>query len=187
MKQERRIKYTQAALKQALLDILQDRPIERVSVKEICERADINRSTFYVHYASPTALLDSIKNELYDDMKAAKIGFEDMTKFLTGVFEVMYRHRQLLMLLSRTNAHMDIIFRIIDLWKDDFMQAMERNGIPRDRAEIAYFYVSFGTCSVVSIWVMGGFKKSSAQIAAEIKGLIDNGLNMYWKGENDDE
>ena len=69
MATDRRIKYTKMVLRQALLEILQEKPIDRVTVKEICDRADINRSTFYVHYGSPQELFDGIQQEMYEEMK----------------------------------------------------------------------------------------------------------------------
>ena len=41
-----RIRYTQGVLKQALLSFLQEKPINKITVKEVCERAELNRATF---------------------------------------------------------------------------------------------------------------------------------------------
>ena len=46
-----RIRYTQGVLKQALLSFLQEKPINKITVKEVCERAELNRATFYAHYS----------------------------------------------------------------------------------------------------------------------------------------
>ena len=78
MKTDRRIKYTKMVLKEALIEILQERPVERVTVKEICDRADVNRSTFYVHYGSPQELLESICRELCEEISQKKKDFEDI-------------------------------------------------------------------------------------------------------------
>ena len=53
-KLDRRKKYTRKVLKESLIALLaDDKPISAVTVKEICERADINRSTFYMHFSDP--------------------------------------------------------------------------------------------------------------------------------------
>lgn len=184
MKQDRRVKYTQMVLKEALLELLQDKPIERISVKEICDRADINRSTFYVHYASPKELLDSIKDDMYYEIKSVKADYTDMLSFLTGVFDIMYRHRRLLTLLTRGTAHMDIMFRIFDLWKDDFRSAMTGSGVPEDKWDTAYLFVSCGASAVICVWAMGESDKTSRELAEEVYGLVTNGLNAYIKEEN---
>ena len=50
MKQEkidRRIKYTKHALQEAMIELLETHPIAKISVSMLCEKADVNRSTFY--------------------------------------------------------------------------------------------------------------------------------------------
>ena len=65
---DRRKKYTRMVLKESLLEILKSKPITSITVKEICERADINRSTFYSHFNDQFDLLFQIEEELIDDM-----------------------------------------------------------------------------------------------------------------------
>ena len=62
-KVDRRVRYTKRALTQALVQLVQERPVSKISVKELCERADVNRSTFYAHFRNPHDLLQSIEND----------------------------------------------------------------------------------------------------------------------------
>ena len=50
-KKDRRVKYTKKALKNSLIDSLKEKTIEKITVKELCEKADVNRGTFYSHYS----------------------------------------------------------------------------------------------------------------------------------------
>src|SRR5690625_7405389 len=56
-------------LKESLMSILQDKQIYSITVKEICELADINRSTFYAHYKDQFDLLGQIEEEIITDLK----------------------------------------------------------------------------------------------------------------------
>jgi AcrR family transcriptional regulator len=67
-KNDRRVRYTKTALKQSLLELMRDRPIEKITVKDICEKADINRGTFYAHYTDPYDLLTQIEDELFNEI-----------------------------------------------------------------------------------------------------------------------
>ena len=49
-KEDRRVRYTKLAIRESFLALLSEKPIEKISVTEICKRADINRGTFYSHY-----------------------------------------------------------------------------------------------------------------------------------------
>lgn len=60
---DRRVRYTKHIIKKTLLELLQTTPYERVTVKELCQKADINRATFYSHYESLTVLMEEIEYE----------------------------------------------------------------------------------------------------------------------------
>jgi AcrR family transcriptional regulator len=54
---DRRVRRTRHRLKAALLELLQARAYERISIEDIAERADVGRSTFYSHFDSKEDLL----------------------------------------------------------------------------------------------------------------------------------
>src|SRR5699024_12375031 len=54
--------------KQRLMDLLKEKQMSTITVKEICALADVNRSTFYAHYTNHFDLLAQIENEFIDDM-----------------------------------------------------------------------------------------------------------------------
>jgi len=56
-REDRRVTRSRVALKSALLDLLTERPYERISVLDITERANVGRSTFYAHFKSKEDLL----------------------------------------------------------------------------------------------------------------------------------
>lgn len=61
MATDRRVKYTKMILRQSLIEVLKEKPISRLTIKELCERADINRATFYSHYSDQFDLLKQIE------------------------------------------------------------------------------------------------------------------------------
>ena len=65
MKTDARVKYTKMVLKQALLELMQRKPINKITVKEVCERAELNRATFYAHYSDCFDLLENIEEDLF--------------------------------------------------------------------------------------------------------------------------
>lgn len=60
-KTDRRVKYTKTALREALVTLMQDRHISQITVKALCDLADVNRSTFYAHYTDPYDLLGQVE------------------------------------------------------------------------------------------------------------------------------
>ena len=47
---DRRTQYSKRVIKESLLELLQEKPLNKITVKELCDRADVNRSTFYAYY-----------------------------------------------------------------------------------------------------------------------------------------
>ena len=58
--ESRRTRYTRRAMQDALIELLRNQPLGSITVKALCERADVNRSTFYAHYASIEELLHEV-------------------------------------------------------------------------------------------------------------------------------
>jgi AcrR family transcriptional regulator len=69
IKEDRRIRITKLAIRESLIELMQEQPISKISVKMLCEAADINRSTFYAHYKDQYALLIAIQQEIIADVK----------------------------------------------------------------------------------------------------------------------
>ena len=61
--ENQRIRLSKTLLKNALVHLLQKKPLNKISVLEICETAQINRTTFYKYYGSQTDLLNEIESD----------------------------------------------------------------------------------------------------------------------------
>ena len=76
-------KYFNTAIKmdKAFLALLEEKNFEYITVKELCKRADVNRSTFYLHYESMTDLLaESIEYMNSDFLSYFKTGMESVSE-----------------------------------------------------------------------------------------------------------
>ena len=65
-KEDRRVRYTKAAIRSSFLSLLEEKPLDKISVTDICKRADINRGTFYSHYSDPYDLKDKLERQLVE-------------------------------------------------------------------------------------------------------------------------
>lgn len=60
---DKRIEKTKRAIKEAFIELRKTKPLEKISIKELCQMADINKSTFYSHYENIYELSDAIEYE----------------------------------------------------------------------------------------------------------------------------
>lgn len=64
MEENRKVRLTKKVLKETLVELLLVKNIAKISVTELCDKADVNRSTFYSHYSGLEAVLNEIEDEL---------------------------------------------------------------------------------------------------------------------------
>jgi len=62
-KENRKIRYTKMVIRDSLMELMKNKSILSISIKDICDLADISRSTFYAHYKDQYDLLRQIEEE----------------------------------------------------------------------------------------------------------------------------
>ena len=67
-REDLRVRRTHKLLWEALLAELSERPFEAITVKEICARAMVHRTTFYKHYEDKSALLEQGMRQMFDEL-----------------------------------------------------------------------------------------------------------------------
>ena len=67
---DRRTRYTKNIIKESYLELLGELPPSKVTVTEVCRRADINRGTFYLHYEDLPQVMEELENAAYEEIIA---------------------------------------------------------------------------------------------------------------------
>ena len=181
-KQDARVRYTKMILRQSLLELMRTKPVAKITVTEICERANINRATFYSHYTDPSDLLRSVENEVIDDITSRVIPAlyatgVDLMRALTGIFEYIRDNADTCrILLSDTgdNGFQSQIVRVMEGQYVDFWRAARSEGV--GDAEYVYTYIALGSVGVIRKWLDEGTSKPCEEIAALIIKLSAAGL-----------
>jgi AcrR family transcriptional regulator len=65
--EDRRIKKTEKAVQAAFAKLLSEKSVEEITVKKLCETADINKSTFYLHYRDIYDCADRLRDTIVED------------------------------------------------------------------------------------------------------------------------
>ena len=100
-KSDHRIRVTKMLIRRAFTEILRNKPIQSISVKELCETAGINRGTFYSHYTDIYDLMKKMEEEMLEDFQQAlqpllEVHEEDMTPVkITPGFSSVSRRMQI--------------------------------------------------------------------------------------------
>lgn len=85
-----RVKKTKRAIQKAFVALLREKPIEKITVKEIAERAEINKTTFYSHYETLDALTAEMERQtvqlVCDNMGGAQQLLDTPEAFVREMF-----------------------------------------------------------------------------------------------------
>jgi AcrR family transcriptional regulator len=166
-KDDRRVKYTRMVLKESFISLLEKKDISQISIKEICEGADINRSTFYAHYTDQYDLLKKIENELLDNINThiAELGqrTNNANDILLAekIFEYIKENAKLCKLLLSERGDFSFQKQIIMLVYDIIISELtDNNNITKEDAEYVYSFTITGCVGIVQKWLDEGMNKS---------------------------
>lgn len=174
-KTDRRVKYTRMVLKESFINLLEKKDISQITIKEICEDADINRATFYAHYNDQYDLMRKIENELLDNINAYLTGFDkknnDMNAVLLAekIFEYIKENARLCKLLLSERGDLSFQKQIVILVYDLIINELTDNGsLTKEDAEYVYSFTITGCVGIVQKWLNDDMKKSSRFMAEMI-------------------
>lgn len=68
---DRRVRKTKSQLRAGLAQLMREKSIREITVKELVDKVDINRSTFYLHYSDIPGMLKEIEDEILEEMGRA--------------------------------------------------------------------------------------------------------------------
>lgn len=155
---DNRVRYTKMVLQQALLKILQRKHIDKVTIKELCEEAKVNRGTFYLHYATPNDLLMEIEQQFIQENMAMFFpyfneGYE--TSHMASLFAGILKNRELCRIIMGKNGNPKFIervqnmlrSRIIDGWCLEFPQ------YKREDLDYIFDFVFIGSMRLILNWI----------------------------------
>ena len=77
-KPDRRCVKTKKAIKKVFIKLMSEKNIREITIKEIADAADINRKTFYTHYADVNAVLDEIENDITGELDKILASYDIM-------------------------------------------------------------------------------------------------------------
>ena len=125
-KEDRRTTYTKQIIRETFMDLLQQKPIGKISVTEICTIAEISRSTFYLHYADCYQILEELQNEFCDKLIEAIKPNADNTPMdsMLDTHDIIRNNNNLYMILMRTDYPMHAFKKFINFGKKILIEQM---------------------------------------------------------------
>ena len=174
---------------EAFLTLLEKKDFSYITVKEICEAAGVNRSTFYLHYETLSDLLsesvDYMSRQFLDYMAQDADAF--VTKLRTCPLEELYlvtpeyltpylnyirEHRRLFRTATENAALLGLDNAYARMNRHVLTPILERFGVPQqDRRYIMAFYMQ-GLMAILSEWLKNDCADSTAYVVELIQQCV---------------
>lgn len=163
--------YTASLFDDALIELLNKKDYEYISVKEICEKAGINRSTFYLHYESKEDLLNetldyiSTKFDSYFDIEhsdflenlkiADKKELNIISKsYLKPYLEFIKDNKKIFNATFKNSIFMNSHEKYLKMEKDVFYPLLDKHNIPNNKKEYFLRFYMDGIMEIVKEWIL---------------------------------
>jgi len=188
---DRRKKKTQKAIRKAMLELLDEKNIEAISILDITNQADINRGTFYLHYVDKYDMLEKFENELFS--KIEEILYKNIiisrtnqdflkSRYPTLVqfFDCLKEERDLFLIVLKTDGIMTMQSKLIQIIHS-LLQNEKISNIPitNNKRQLNLFIPILVSIllSVAQYWINNEEEKeiTSEQIARAIFNILLNG------------
>lgn len=181
---DRRIKKTRMLLKLTFVELLQNRSVQKLTVKDICEKADISRGTFYFHFSDIYNLSEHVKNDfvdtfmkIFEDYLFAPVIVPPLNMFLNmaHVFETSKDYYSLLLTCSESAAYIEALGAAAnERWIDFCINKLHVENVGANRYRNK-FIVS-GLAGVAKMWAGDPDNVPMRDVAEVVNKLLVNGV-----------
>ncbi|MCP3764750.1 TetR/AcrR family transcriptional regulator [Domibacillus sp. A3M-37] len=189
-KLDRRQIRTKKLIRQALLELSEEKGLSQVTVRDLAERAEINRGTFYLHYRDVADLVDQLKSEIFEGILpfASEINPLEVKSHaergepypvLLKVLEYFLAQADFLRVMLSANGDLQLPLQIKEFMSERMLQKFEQympekseDAIPWD-----YFvaYIASANIGVLTHWMASENDLSTREVALMMTRIITQG------------
>ena len=176
-KEDRRVRKTKRLLRQGLSQLMLEKSIKDITVRELAELVDINRGTFYIHYRDIYDMVAQLEEEIFGEITeildrhrhADNTDIEQQAQaFLEDLFSYVAENREMCLALLGQNGDIAFLRNLQTMIHTECLKALVDN-FPQAKPqniEYLYEYMSAGSTALMRAWLSAGMKESPAEMAA---------------------
>lgn len=178
MKQDLRVVVTRRMIQEALLKLLETKPIDKIRINELCETSGVNRATFYRHYETLQDVLREIQTELIRNMPRTEDHpktLEDARAKIETMCNYMYAHAAVLKVLFSNCTDDDMTRSLTELYEELLSQNPRELLFPKHNADthqILIILVGGASYSLLKNWILGNVQKTPAELTEILFSII---------------
>ena len=178
MKENQRVALTKRLLQEGLFRLLEEKPLEKVKVTELCREAGINRATFYRHYTAPRDVLLDMEAEFDAKLSATYTAADkqDVPRTIEALTTHLHCHRALLKVFLQNNSADEFLLLLTKIF-DTCIRGAEGLSYLAEADEeslkLLTAYITGGGYYMLRQWLLEDIQKSPQEIAALVLRLMN--------------
>ncbi|REB05569.1 TetR/AcrR family transcriptional regulator [Sporosarcina sp. BI001-red] len=189
---DRRILRTRQKIKETFAQLMEEKGFEAMTVRDLTERADINRGTFYLHYLDKYDLLEKSEDELFEDMEKIadevwgnlslnqydQVNLDEPFPFIIQLFEYMEENYEFIRVLLGPNGNSAFQVRVKEVIKKKMLEKFLRYTQPEKMLvpmDYLVSYVSSAHLGVIQQWLGRGMDRTPQEMALLLSNISNFG------------
>jgi AcrR family transcriptional regulator len=183
-------------LQQSLLDLIKQKPFQKITISDITENADLARSTFYAHFETKDELLESILDEILDQFfdhlyQRDIVNPNEETDLEINVkfFEIWKENAEIINLLKAIDIDCLLTKKLKEYWRKHNQKQIVPHFPEREHAlgEYLHNYLAYSFVGILRNWVSEDMKHPSDVMGRLLYQLTGPPvLNEVYKNFNDE-
>ena len=181
-KMDRRVRKTRALLQEKLIQLMNEKDIKDISVKELSDLADINRGTFYLHYNDVFDMLNQLEEALFQEFNAIlDHSFEQRTAVspntvLLNIFTYIYKNQKLVKVMIGPHGDLAFINRLKTLVRERLKDILTEQTKDYPQPDFIYAYIVSGYVGVIETWMAAETPCEPQEVADLCEKLVERWL-----------
>lgn len=147
MQMDKRIIKSKESIEIAFIELRTKKELRKITVKELCEKANINKSTFYAHYEDIFQLSDQIEStvvkQVIDSITDKRSMIFDVAEFTSELFYAMQSKKELINIVFSGTQHPNLVYKISTMLKDILFEISPQLK-SNSKFNILFDYIIFG-------------------------------------------
>lgn len=186
---DRRIRKTETQLVKGLTKLMKDKSIKDITVKELADEVDINRSTFYLHYKDIYDMVETIENNLVsgfistlNELSKNRITKSTLMDFLLDTYNIIYSNSDICAVLLSKNGDIGFQKKIADIIYQkthDIIKNLMTNTSNENEIKVATCYFVSGIIGIIETWLQDISLDTPEHMAEISCKLIENGIYAF--------
>lgn len=186
-KMDRRIRKTKAQLRKGLAELMEKKSIKEITVKELVDQVDINRSTFYLHYSDIYDMVEKIEHEMIQEIEQLVEDHpvspfnESSFSFIEDIFAILEENKEICAAFLGPNGDIAFLHRIEEIVSRHSLKALQEV-FPEKMQDLKYSYAFClsGCVGLIKTWLNGHSGESPQYMAKLTFELIMNTLKDFY-------